>query len=145
MSRGRKLTKAEKRQRRERRERRDGEQHQDSDFDDFVQDTAARFTCSTETAADFAFHCQSRGTDLDVDLALARLAQEIWQDKSQASLVAALADLASEEQRHRDALVALGQRFDALANEQNHQHLDPPEDYRLLIRQRILSEQPDTA
>jgi hypothetical protein len=47
-----------------------GEQHHDSDFDNFVQDTAARFTCSTETAADFAFHCQSRGTDLDVDLAI---------------------------------------------------------------------------
>jgi hypothetical protein len=142
MSRGKKLTKAEKRQRREGRDR---GQQQDSEFDDFVQDTAARFTCSTETAADFAFHCQSRGTDLDVDLELARLAQEIWQDKSQPSLATALADLANEEQRHRDALVALGQRFDSLANEQSHQHLDPVEDYRVLIRQRILSEQPDSA
>jgi hypothetical protein len=142
MSRGRKLTKAEKRRRRG---RRDSEQHRDTDFDDFVQDTAARFTCSTETAADFAFHCQGRANDLDVDLALARLAQEIWQDKSQPSLVAALADLAAEEQRHRDALAALGRRFDSLASEQGHHHLDPPEDYRLLIRQRILSEQPDSA
>jgi hypothetical protein len=141
MSRGKKLTKTQKRRRRDLRD----SEHQDRDFDDFVQDTAAHFTCSTETAADFAFHCQDRATDLDVDLALAQVAQEIWHDKSQPSLLAVLADLAAEEQRHRDALAALGERFQSLVREQGHQHLDPPEAYRRLIRQRILAEPPDGA
>jgi hypothetical protein len=138
MSRGRKLTKAEKRGRRETRDRK---QQQEQKMDDVVQDTAARFTCSTETADDFAFHCHDRAADLDLDLTFARLAYEIWQDKPQPSLVAALADLVAEEQRHHDALVELGRRFDALVSEQGHHHLDPPESYRPLIRQRLRPDQ----
>jgi hypothetical protein len=139
MSRGRKLTKVEKR---ERRERRDRNQQEDQAFDDLVQDTVGRFTCSTEIAGDFAYRCHDRAADLDLDLTLTQLGQEIWQDTPQTILVAALAELAAEEQRHRDALADLGRRFDSLAEQQNHQHLDPPDAYRHLVRKRLLPDQP---
>jgi hypothetical protein len=139
MSRGKKLTKAEKRRRKKIRDR---DQDRDQGFENFVQDTTARFTCSTETAGDFASHCHERAGDLVVDLNLARVAHEIWHDKSQPSLVAALADLATEEKRHRDALTELARRFDVIADERSHHHLDPPDAYRPLIRERLLSEDP---
>ena len=139
MSRGRKLTKTDKRRRRESRDR---AQRQDQVLEDFVEDTVGRFTCSTETAGDFAFHCHERAEELDAHLVLARLAHEIWNDKPQVALAAALADLASEEQRHRDALAELGRRFDSLADEQSHHHLDPRDAYRPLIRERLLPADP---
>jgi hypothetical protein len=137
MSRGKKLTKAEKRRRQEIRDR-------DQGFENFIQDTAARFTCATETAGDFGFHCHQRADELVVDVNLARVAHEIWHDKSQPALVAALADLATEEQRHRDALAELSRRFETIAAEQSHIHLDPPDAYRSLIRERLQSDGPQS-
>lgn len=137
MSRGKKLTKADKRRRRE---SRDQAQRQTAALDDFVEDTVGRFTCSTEIAGDFAFHCHDRADELDDDLVLARLAHEIWHDKPQVPLALALADLAAEEQRHRDALAELARRFDSLAGEQSHHHLDPRDAYRPLVRERLLSD-----
>jgi hypothetical protein len=110
--------------------------------DDVVQDTAARFTCSTKTAADFAAQCLSRREDLDCDIIFNRLAHEIWVGRPGRAeeLAAALADLLAERHRHDAALAALGQRFRALAQEERHEHLAPPEDYRALVRQRVFED-----
>lgn len=133
MSRGKKLTKAERRRRKK---------LQDSDFDNLVQDTAARFSCSTEIANDFADQCQSRAEDLEFDIIFTRLANEIWQDKSEAPLLALCDDLLAEAQRHREVIIELGRRFRALAAEERHHHLDPPHALRPLIRQRLFPEPP---
>lgn len=138
MSRGRKRTNQEKR----RRQRENDREHKR--FGDVVADTAARFTCSVETAQDFAYQCDERCEGLDCDLAFNRVAHEIWAGREGPTqpLAEALAELLAERQRHFEALTALGERFAALARVEEHHHLDPPEAYRDLIRQRVFDEPP---
>lgn len=116
-------------------------------LDDLVQDTTATFTCSTKTAQDFAYNCAQPVEDIDLALVYARLAQEIWQGRPGRAeeLVAAITALIEEHERHRDALRALGARFVALGELDEHEHLDPPEAYRDLVRARITAPDPDPA
>jgi hypothetical protein len=110
-----------------------------SDEDALVQDTAGVFTCVTKTAEDFAYQCDSACDDLEGDLVYNRLAHEIWSghpDRAPA-LIEALAELAAERQRHLDALTALGQRFDQLAADDRHDHLEPLQTYQELVRRRL--------
>jgi hypothetical protein len=108
---------------------------------DVVQDTAAVFTCSTEIADDFAAQCESRREELEIDLAFNQVACEIWAGRLGRSqdLADALSALAAERQRHLDAIAELGRRLAALAADEAlaHQHLDPVEEYRELVRQRL--------
>jgi hypothetical protein len=129
MSKGRRVSKAERRKRQQKRA---------SDNSDVIQDTAAVFTCFHETARDFAYQCESGSDDLEIDLAFNSLAYEIWQDHPRArALAVALADFIAERRRHLEALADLGRRFDALAQQELHEHLDPPEKYRALVRDRL--------
>jgi len=138
MSRRTKPGKPDKRQHKlERRERRQ--------TTDLIMDTAARFTCSTEVAEDFAYQCSSGRTDVEGDLLYNRVAHEIWQDRPGhgQQIAEALAAFIVERERYMQALAELGQRFSALAKQgPQHEHLDPVEKYQELIRSRIFPEHP---
>lgn len=125
------------RQQRERRQR----ERQAQEQSDVAQDTAARFSCSTEIAEDFANQCEHRLEDLRVDLIVTRLALEMWTGREGPALVIvdALTAMAAERQRHADAIAELGRRFAALAVDESiaHHHLEPVEPYRDLVRQRL--------
>ncbi len=138
MSRGPKLTKQEK-------HRRTGRNKQPEDARaDVVADTAAVFTCSKEIADDFAYQCHSRAEDLEMDLDFTRVALDIWHDQpgQGSALTDLLTALAAERERHLAAILELGRRFDALAAQDIHEHLDPAEKYRDYVRQRLF---PDSA
>jgi hypothetical protein len=115
--------------------------------DDVVRDTAAVFTCSHKTAADFAAQCHSRREDLACDITFNRLALEMWTGRPgrAAELAAALNALLAARQRHDDELASLGRRLSALAEENLHEHLDPPEAYCDLVRQRVFESPPPTS
>jgi DNA repair ATPase RecN len=138
MARRDKARKAEKRQ--QKRELRERDQTAN-----VIQDTAARFTCSTEVASDFADQCASALEDLDCDLAFNRVAHEIWAARPGAGqqIAEALADFMSERERHAQALTALQQRFTALRDlGPQHEHIEPIAEYRELIRARLYPEHP---
>jgi hypothetical protein len=112
---------------------------------DVIQDTAAVFTCSKETAADFASQCERALDDLDVDLRFNQVAHELWAGRPGRAqeLAAALAAFAQERERHIAALRQVQEQLQALvADESYHEHLDPPEAYRDFVRQRLF---PDSA
>jgi hypothetical protein len=110
-----------------------------------VRDTARVFTCDVETAEDCACECERRLEDVDSDLNYRRAAHDIWKAHSSCapSLVAAMADLISENERHRQAIADLIQRFESLAEPRDsHQHIDAPEDYFELVRTRLFGTPP---
>jgi ABC-type transporter Mla subunit MlaD len=109
-------------------------------LDELVQDTARVFTCALETAEDCATECERRLEDVDSDLQYRRVAHDIWKERTGRveTLVSAMADLIAENTRHRDAIAALVQRFDALAKlEHFHEHIPEPENYFELVRTRL--------
>lgn len=135
------ISKAEKRKRRRKNET------EAARFDALVRDTAATFTCSADIVGDFAYQCESRRDQVECDLAFNRLALEMWHDRpGWTDLANALEAFAAERQRHLDALTELGTRFASIAADpsraEQHEHLDPVEDYHELVRSRIL---PDRA
>lgn len=109
------------------------------DRDALVQDTAATFTCSFDTAKDFAYQCSRALDDLNTDVTFNRLAHEIWAGRPDHTpeLTAALEDCLRERERHMAELRQLEKRFSAVAATNTHDHLDPVEDYRKLVRERI--------
>jgi hypothetical protein len=109
-------------------------------LDEIAQDTTAIFTCSDKIAADFASSCRKALADLGTDLQFARLGLEMWQGRSGRAqeLADALKATLAEHERRREALVALCARFDALAADGSwHEHLDPLETWRALVRERL--------
>ncbi len=113
--------------------------------DDVVADTAARFTCAAETAADFASQCAHAREELDINLLFNRLALEIWSTPpaSAEPLVGALEELLTERLRHQHTLQQLGQRLQTLADDPSfHIHLESPEAYRDLVRRRVFPKPP---
>jgi hypothetical protein len=121
-------------------------QKRDSQAENIVFDTAAVFTCATETAQDFVHQCESRIEDVEIDLTFTDLAKEIWaaHPARAKSLTDALIALAAEQQRYLALLEEFCDRFDALAADQAlaHQHLDPVEPYRDLVRRRLFPDNP---
>jgi hypothetical protein len=107
--------------------------------DDLIVDTAATFTCSFETAHDFACQCSRTIDELETDVVFNRLAYEIWSGHPERmpELTAALADCLAERERHLTQLHQLEERFNAIATTDVHNHLEPIEDYRKLVRERI--------
>lgn len=107
-----------------------------------IASTAARFTCATDTARDFSWQCEDELEDIEADLAFNRVAHEMWRDRPGRAEVLAqtLADFIAAREQHQQALTDLRRRFDALVAENIHEHLDPPEAYRDLIRRRVFAE-----
>jgi hypothetical protein len=102
-----------------------------------IRDTAAVFTCAMETAEDCATECERRLLDVDSDLNYRRVAHDIWKDhpgRAQ-TLASAMADLITENERHRQAIAELFQRFELLAAQQDfHEHIDHPDKYLDIVR-----------
>ena len=111
-------------------------------LDEFVRDTAAVFTCDVETAEDCACECERRLEDLDSDLNYRRVAHDIWKGRSgrAEALAAAMAELISENERHRHAIAELFRRFELLAKQaDSHEHIDAPEHYFELVQSRLFA------
>lgn len=114
------------------------------ELEELVHDTAAVFTCTYEISRDFADQCGDALETLDADLAFNRVAHEIWAGRPgrPQELAEALAALQRERERHVTELRELEKRFRTLAADENwHEHLEPPEAYRALVRERVF---PDT-
>jgi hypothetical protein len=98
-------------------------------------------TCLVTLAQEGADDCEAQVEGLAFDLAISRLAVEFWADHPAAQdVVAMLAELAVENQRHCDAVAALAARFDAFVHSQadrEHVHLRPSEPYRQRVEERI--------
>ena len=140
MSRGKKRKRPGWQERKRRQERAD--EHL---FDDVAEDTAAKFTCSTRIAEDFAEQCQSRLDELEAELEFNRVAVEMWDGRPGGAVVLseALAALRVEREREREALMALRARFDALSEEGSyHEHLDPVDQWRAFVRKKLFPDAP---
>jgi hypothetical protein len=114
-------------------------------LEELIQDTARVFTCAQQTAEDCATECERRLSDADSDLQYRRVAHDIWRGRTGRveALTAAMADLIAENERHRQAIDDLVQRFDALANlEDFHEHIAEPETYFELVRTRLFGGPP---
>lgn len=114
------------------------------ELDRIVKTTAATFRSSFETGRDSAAECHNRRDDLQADLDYRRLTYEIWCGRPGAEvLVAAMADLIAENERHLAAIEQLCRRFDDLTeNGTWHETLSSdlvPDDF---IRRRLFSDPP---
>ena len=140
MSRSRKKNPSRSEQRRRR------EQRQVDDEKNIIIDTAATFTCSVHTAEDFAFQCERVREDVQIDVDFNRLAHEFWAEHTEGpgkELADALAAFLAERERFAAAVAALKPHFDRLAVEEGeHQHLDPVERYRELVRLKLFPDHP---
>jgi len=135
-SRGKKLAKAEKEARKERRGA--------PELDKIVKNTAATIRSSFETGRDSAAECHDRRDDLYADLDYRRFTYEIWRGRPGAEvLVAAMADLIAENERHLVAIEQLCRRFDDLTeNGTWHETLSPEVVPDELVRRRLFSDPP---
>lgn len=131
--RGKKLTPAEK-------QRRQAQQYE-RDRLEAITGITEQLTCLVTLAQEGADDCEAQVEDLAFDLATSRLAVEFWADHPAAQdVVAMLAELAVENQRHCDAVSALAARFDTFVHSQanrDHVHLRPSEPYRQRVEERL--------
>jgi hypothetical protein len=135
-------TKKGKPSREEKRWRRERDSQRQNDV---VQHSVATLTCAAETAGDFTYQCTHTQEEVELDLPFLRLALEIWREHPQApaALVAGLEELLTEQLRHQEMLHRIGQRLEALAADPSlHIHLDPPDAYRELVRNRLFPTPP---
>jgi len=112
------------------------------EFDDALGETVTNYCCTNKTALEFAGQCESDSDDLEIALRFNRLALEIWSQipsDHARELVAVLRELADERQRHGSTLAMLHARFNALANQGIHEHLEP-ERYEELVFERLFAE-----
>jgi hypothetical protein len=131
--RGKKLTPAEKQRRQARQYERDRLEA--------ITGITERLTCLASLACQAADDCEVHVEDLEFDLATSRLAAEFWAGHPAAQgVVAMLADLEIEHQRHCDAMTALAARFHAFVHSQanrEHVHLRPSEPYRRRVEEQL--------
>lgn len=104
-----------------------------------VSDRGATLTCSTEISGDLAWQCGHWSDEIEDDLRINLLAYEFWRDAvpGDPALLQAIGDLVTEQTRHRDALSLLEDRFLALEEKEDHQHLEPLETYQNRIRSTL--------
>lgn len=95
---------------------------------------------------DLAFQCDSDIERVECDALYNDLALEMWRDHPTAERLAEVIALyAAERQRHLDSLAAIRERLDELIAQTHgldHVHLDPPEAYRVLVRDRVFPDEP---
>jgi hypothetical protein len=131
--RGKQLTPAQKQRRQAERDERDRLEA--------ITGITEQLTCLGGLAAQVTRDCEDHVDDLAFDLGTSRLAAEFWADHPAAhDVVAMLADLTAEHQRHCDAITALADRFDTFVHSQanhEHVHLRPIETYRQRVEERL--------
>jgi hypothetical protein len=124
-------------------ERKQREQQQLQELDEIVESMAMRYTCSTETARDFAEQCSERLDDLAYDLDCSKIVLDFWSEAPAHAtpLIDALRELVAEHERHASALVDLHRRLIELTNDQAiHHHLDQsPGHYQNQLRRRLFT------
>lgn len=110
----------------------DAQKHEDA-----IRETAAVFTCAHEMAEDCATECERRLDEIDLDLEYRRVAHGIWAGRTGRvqPLIAAMAELITENERHQKVMAELFQRFEALgALDDFHEHIETPEKYLDIVR-----------
>lgn len=132
MSRGKKRTKAEQRLRREQRERE-------------VADKVGDLSCGYAAADAFAAMCGLAHEDAGFNLEMVMAAEALWRRAARPdhALTATLVELRGAIERHRGAMLAFEQRFDALMTETPHDHVKPDPDDVQRVRAALLG--PDRA
>ncbi len=124
-------------------ERKQREQQDEQDLDEIVENMAATYTCSTETARDFADRCSDRLEEQEYEINCSRIAIDFWSEAPAhaAPLLDALRQLAAEHERHAAAIADLQHRMTELTNtEAIHHHLDqPPGHYQNQLRLRLFT------
>ena len=124
-------------------ERKQRDRQDQHELDEMVEQLAATYTCSTETARDFADRCGDRLDDVEYQLDCTRVAIDFWSEAPShaAPLVDALRELAAEHERHAAAIADLHHRMVELTNnEEIHHHLDqPPGHYQNQLRLRLFT------
>ena len=105
-------------------------------LEDDIRDTVSVFACASETSEDCATECERRLSDVEADLNYRRVAHDIWKGRTGRVqvLVTAMADLITENERHRQAIAELLRRFDALADQHLHEHIEHPENHLEIVR-----------
>lgn len=104
-----------------------------------VDNVTRIFTCFTEIAHDFGHQCGANLEDLECDIDYNRLALEMWSGGPGRApeLIEVLSDYLALRERHQAALTAIQPRLAALLATPAHDHLDPPDHWREVVRQRI--------
>jgi hypothetical protein len=112
---------------------------------DLIRDTAGTFTCSTEITRDFLYQCVDGIEGIEVDLAFNRVAHEIWCDRPGhgQQIAETLAVFIEEREKYLRALAALKPRLEELVQQvPPHEHLEPIDKYRELVRVRMFADVP---
>jgi hypothetical protein len=124
-------------------ERKQRERQDEQEVDEIVENMAATYTCSTETARDFADRCSDRLQDQEYEIDCTRIAIDFWSEAPAhaAPLLDALRELAAEQERHDAAIADLRRRMAELANnEAIHHHLDrSPSHYQNQLRLHLFT------
>jgi hypothetical protein len=105
-----------------------------------VADMIGDLSCGYAAADELAATCAYRHGAASVDLELVVAAELLWRRAAHPAhpLTATLADLRVELERHRDAIIALQHRFDALMTAAPHDHITPDPDDILRVRSAVL-------
>ncbi len=127
MARGKKRTRAEQRLRREQRERE-------------VAEKIGDLSCGYAAADAFAAMCGLSQEEAGFNLEMVMAAEALWRRAARPdhALTTSLVELRSALERHRGAMLAFEQRFDALMAEAPHDHVQPEHDDVERIRAALL-------
>jgi NAD(P)H-hydrate repair Nnr-like enzyme with NAD(P)H-hydrate dehydratase domain len=107
-----------------------------------VEHSAAVLTCATEAADEFVTICDRSLENLEEDLVYLRLALEIWAQRPELAqpLRHSLEELLLILTNHDKAIRRLKPELKRLAADPApHVHLDPVEQYRQLVRERLFT------
>jgi hypothetical protein len=110
---------------------------------DLIRDTAATFSCSTEITKDFLFQCTDGIEAIEADLNFNRVAHEFWQDRPGhgQQIAEALVAFIQARESYLRALTELKPKLTDLATQvPEHDHLDPIEKYREIVRARMFAD-----
>lgn len=105
-----------------------------------VAEMLGDLSCGYAAADELAATCGYRHAAASVDLELVVAAELLWRRAAREGhpLTTALGDLRAELERHRDALLALQDRFDALLADAPHDHVTPDPEDILRVRSAVL-------
>jgi hypothetical protein len=99
------------------RQRREERRHKDKE-DEIVQATVGWLSSSFETARELLGQCRDRQIEIEIDVASAGLARDLWAQHPGpgAQLVPLVADYLAEQKRHAEAIEGLSRRLQTFAD-----------------------------
>jgi hypothetical protein len=112
---------------------------------DIVEHSTAVLTCATEAAGEFVALCDRCIEEIELDLPYLRVALEIWAEHPELAqpLKHSLEQLLRLLDAQYQPLKNIKQELECLAADPApHVHLDPVEQYRPLIRERLIAGHP---